>query len=102
MSRHEIHGVMFATGPSFKSAIRLDTPSGNLDLAPTYLKILGLTGGDGMDGRVLEEALRGGPDSSQVAVSTHTHNAGLDEYRQQITVTQVGDTSYVDEGNRVG
>ena len=101
MSRHEIHGVMFATGPSFKSAIRLDTPSGNLDLAPTSLKILGLTGGDAMDGRVLEEALRGGPDSSQVAVSTHTHNAGLDEYRQQITVTQVGDTSYVDEGNRV-
>lgn len=102
MSRHEIRSVMCASGPSFKSAIRLDTPSGNMDLTPTLLKILGLTGGDRMDGRVLEESLMDGPDPSRVAFSTHTHYAGLNEYQQQITVTQVGGTSYVDEGNGIG
>lgn len=104
MSRHEIHGVMFASGPSFRSALRSETPSGNLDLAPTVLRILGIEDGPKMNGRVLEEAFTGGPIASDVAWSTELHDAehdlGGEVYRQQIKVSRVGTTTYVDEGNR--
>lgn len=109
MSRHEIHGVLFANGPSFKSSVKLDTPSGNMDLAPTLLRILGLSGGEDMHGRVLEESLAGGPDPSSMDWSTETHQAEHDPsakggkvvYRQQIRISRMGAATYVDEGNRV-
>jgi len=108
MSRHEMHNVMFANGPSFKSGVAVDTPSGNYDLTPTILKILGLSGAENMHGRVLEEGLLGGPDAAEVDWTTKTHeaehNLGEKTYRQQIKISEVkkpggGTTTYVDEGN---
>ena len=101
MSRHETRNVFFAKGPDFKQSATLDTPTGNADLAPTILRLLGLPGGETMHGRVLDEALRGGPDS--VEWRTTTREAERDtpggRYRQAITVSQVGATVYVDEGS---
>ena len=105
MSRSELRNALFAWGPSFKQGVKLDTPSGNIDLAPTILRILGISGPDaiGMDGRVLEEALANGPDPAEVDWSTELHNTErrLSEkvYRQQIKISRVGNTTYVDEGN---
>lgn len=102
MSRQEMRNVMFARGPSFKDGLALSTPSGQVDLAPTVLRIVGLAGGEAMDGRVLEEALAGGPDPGSVVWSNGAHDAeralaqGI--YRQRIKVSQVDGTSYVDEG----
>jgi len=105
MSRHEMHNILFASGPSFRSGLKLETPSGNLDLTPTILKVLSISGHEGMHGRVLEEALVGGPDAADVEWSTELHSAehnlGEQVYRQQIKISTVGTTSYVDEGNRV-
>ncbi len=105
MSRHEINGVMFASGPSFKSNLRLDTPSGSMDSAPTILKLLGISGDWDMHGRALEEALAGGPSPNEVEWSTEVHqaehNLGGHAYRQQIKISRVGSTTYVDEGNRL-
>lgn len=102
LSRHEMRNTLIAGGPSFKSGVRTGTPSGNVDLAPTILRILGLQGGGAMDGRVLEEALFGGPDPDAVVSATRTFRAerGLDRagYRQEITVSSVGNTTYVDQG----
>ena len=103
MSKHEMNNVLFAWGPSFKQNITVDTPSGNVDLAPTVLRILGITDGPPMDGRVLEEALAGGPDPTSVVRSTELHQAehrlGQQVYSQSIKVSSVGATVYVDEGN---
>ena len=103
MSKHEMNNVLFAWGPSFKQNIRVDTPSGNVDLAPTVLRILGITDGPPMDGRVLEEALAGGPEpaavSRSVEVSHAEHRLGQQVYSQSIKVSTVGTTVYVDEGN---
>ena len=105
MSRHEMNNILFAGGPSFRSNLKLDIPSGNLDLTPTILKILGISLSGDMHGRVLEEALTGGPNDGNVTWSTELHHAehtiGGQVYRQQIKVSTVGTTSYVDEGNRV-
>jgi len=95
--------VMFAWGPGFKQGITLDVPSGNIDVAPTILNLLGLPGGDAMDGRVLAEALAGGPDPETVDWSAELYNTErrLKEkvYRQQIKLSVVGTTTYVDQGN---
>ena len=53
-----------------------------------------------MYGRVLREALA---DGDSVSWQTDTHRAGRHvnggTYRQYITVSRVGSTTYVDEGN---
>ena len=103
MSKHEMNNVMFAWGPGFKQGLSLDVPSGNIDIAPTILHLLGLPGGEGMDGRVLAEALVGGPNPDTVDWSAELYSTErrLKEkvYRQQIKLSVVGDTTYVDQGN---
>ena len=105
MSRHEMNNILFASGPSFRSNLRSEIPSGNLDLAPTILRILGISGDRDMHGRVLEEALASGASGDDIDWSSEVHyaefNLGGETYRQQIKVSTVGTTSYVDEGNRV-
>ncbi len=100
MSRHEMRNSLFARGGSFQSGIRVASPTGNTDLAPTVLHLLGLDGGETMHGRVLHEALAGG---NHIDWETHEHRAerrfGGGTYRQHITVSLVDGTTYVDEGN---
>ena len=103
MSKHELRNIMFSRGPSFKPGLQVDAPSGNVDLAPTVLRLLGIPVGEGMEGRVLEEALINGPDPADVDWSREMHNTerrlGHKVYRRQIAISRVGDTTYVDEGN---
>ena len=103
MSKHEMHNVMFAWGPSFKAELKLDIPSGNTDLAPTILAILNLPGAGSMHGRVLEEALAGGPRTNDVDWSKELHSTEREltdkVYRQQIKLSRVSSTIYVDEGS---
>ena len=101
MSPHETRNVLFARGPAFRQSATLTTPTGNVDLAPTILHLLDLPGGETMHGRVLYEALRGGPET--VDWHTDTHRAHRDtpigRYSQAITVSKVGNTLYVDQGS---
>ena len=101
MSRHELRNTLVARGPSFLESAVVDTPTGNVDLAPTILHILGLPGGEEMDGRVLHEALTGSGSPTEEPRS-ETHVAELGEYRQQVTVSTVAGSTYLDEGNRLG
>ena len=103
MSRTEQRCVLIARGPSFKAGARVEAPSGNVDLTPTVLRLLGVDGGQPMDGRVLEEALADGPPEGPPSWSTKVHSAkrrvAKGVYQQEIKVSQVGTTLYVDEGN---
>jgi arylsulfatase A-like enzyme len=102
MSPHETRSVLFARGPGFKTGASISSPSGNVDLAPTILRMLGVGGGDGMDGRVLEEALAANAGRGAVDWSTEAHRverplkAGV--YRQELTVFRVGKTRYLHAG----
>ncbi len=51
-----MHGVLVASGPHFKTGVRLDEAS-VLDVTPTLLRIFGLPTAKDMDGKVLMEAL---------------------------------------------
>ena len=101
MSRHELRNTLIARGPGFLRSTVVDTPTGNIDVAPTILHLLGLPGGGKMDGRVLHEALAGGDDSADVERRSETHAAELGDYRQEVTVTTVAGSAYLDEGNAV-
>ena len=102
MSRHETRSVLFARGPSFKSGVVLASPSGNVDLTPTILRILGFPIPEAIDGRPLQEALESGSSHAAVDWSSEAFSAerraagGL--YRQRITVSRYENTTYVDEG----
>ena len=101
MSPHETRNVFFARGPAFKQSTTVATPTGNVDLAPTILRLLNLPGAEAMHGRVLHETLRGGPNSVERQTTTHEAERSTPNgrYRQAITVSQVGATLYVDEGS---
>ena len=102
MSPHETRNILFARGPSFKAGVALSTPSGNVDLAPTILRILGVEPGDEMDGRVLEEALAVNAGPVPVDWSAETHEAEqsvlADLYRQEMSLVRVGETAYLESG----
>ena len=102
MGRSELHNILFARGPDFKEGLKVDAPSGNIDLTPTILKLLGLPSVEGMEGRALEEAMAGGPDPADVDWYSDFYStqclAGDRVYRQQIRLSRVGDSVYVDGG----
>jgi predicted AlkP superfamily pyrophosphatase or phosphodiesterase len=70
----DVHNVLMAAGPDLKSKTVISTPSANVDFAPTFLRLAGIRLPDTMDGRVLEEALRGGPDPAAIKVVPNEHS----------------------------
>jgi hypothetical protein len=54
-----------------------------------------------MDGRVLVEALAGGPDAEQVAADTHAYTVDAGPYRATLQVSTVDGRRYVDKSWRV-
>ena len=105
MSRHELRNILFARGPSFRQGLRVEAPSGNTDLAPTIFRILGIDSGSPMDGRVLDESLvKGAPGEPGVTSETYEAERPVSSseggtFRQQVGVSRVGNTTYVDDGN---
>ena len=103
MSRHEMHNVLIATGPSFKKYYQVSNPSGNADITPTILEILGIGRDHSMDGRVLKESLSANRAPDNIKWSTNTHNEQLTTqvgiYRQHLKISRAGKALYIDEGN---
>jgi len=100
MSPWNVRNTLLAWGPGFKRGATIRTPAGNVDVAPTILALLGLPT-DGLDGRVLREALVDGPDAEQVAVVTHTHTVQAGAYRAAVQTSEVDGRRYVDKSWRV-
>jgi hypothetical protein len=70
----DVHISLMARGPHFKPALRDPLPSANVDIAPTVARILGFSMPDAQ-GRVLEEALEGGPALTEYAVFNKTYRS---------------------------
>src|SRR5205823_6453229 len=49
LSRFDMHATLVAAGPDFQSGHTSETPTGNVDIAPTILHILGLAQPQKMD-----------------------------------------------------
>ena len=59
-SPYDVHNVLMAAGPDFRQAATSDAPTGNVDVAPTILRLLGIDAPKTMTGRVIDEGLRAG------------------------------------------
>ncbi len=102
LSRFDMHNMLIAAGPDFRRGQADDLPSGNVDLAPTILKILGITMPYPEDGRVLCEALTGmelEPVKPQTETAETTKRFPSGTWRQTLRISHVGSTVYLDEGN---
>ncbi len=102
LSRFDMHNTFVAAGPDFKSHFVDELPTGNADVAPTILHLLGFSA-DHLDGRVLGEALTNGHAPSE-PVETRTLRASNEvdgtHWEQYLTISRVGNRVYYDEGNR--
>ena len=67
-SPYDVHSTLIAAGPDFREHEVSDVPTGNADLAPTLLRLLGMPPAPTMTGRVIEEGLRSGPAIASVRV----------------------------------
>jgi arylsulfatase A-like enzyme len=104
LSRFDMNNTLVAAGPDFKQGFIDQLPSGNVDVAPTILHLLGVPqpASSPMDGRVLEEALAQGT-ACDAPPRTETLEAarelGLFRWHQYLKFTEYGNTRYFDEGN---
>lgn len=91
---------LLASGPDLKRGVRSEVPSGNIDLAPTILHVLGIEPPAAMDGRILTELLRNGPSPETVKSEETTHQSTrIDSeitYKVQLKRISVGKTDYID------
>jgi arylsulfatase A-like enzyme len=104
LSRFDMHNTLIAAGPDFRRGKMTDLPSGNVDLAPTILRILGITAPQQLDGRVLSEAMVNiDPAAPGLKPESKTIEAAKDfpsgTWRQSLQISRVGSTIYLDEGN---
>jgi len=70
----DTHISLMASGPDFESGLYDTLPTSNVDLAPTVARILQFSM-PAVQGRVLEEALQGGPPVGEYAVLNKTHRS---------------------------
>ncbi|MET0487713.1 MAG: alkaline phosphatase family protein, partial [Candidatus Rokuibacteriota bacterium] len=101
MSPWNVRNTLLAWGVDFKKGTTVRTPVGNVDVAPTILALLGIDAGHGVDGRVLVEALVGGPDEEQMAAETRIHTVEAGAYRAAIQISEVEGRRYVDKSWRI-
>ena len=100
-SRFDMNNTLVAGGPDFRHGWTDQTPSGNVDLAPTILSILGLNGPNDLDGRVLTEAFLDAKSAPATVTTELKAERPLGEtvWRQTLRLTTVGKTTYFVEGN---
>ena len=104
LSPFDLHNTLVATGPDFARGMSDTMPSGNVDIAPTVLWILGITPPRPMDGRVLFEAMPVVNWDRPAVKHSHAEAArAFDDahWEQSLKWSEVGGTMYLDEGNGV-
>lgn len=94
----DVHNTLIAAGPDVVRGLSVTSPSGNVDLAPTLLHLLGLPVPSAMDGRVLREALRSqSPQRTEIRVRTVSVATADDSYAITATLSEVEGHSYFDQ-----
>jgi hypothetical protein len=98
-SPQELRCTLVGSGPSFEPGLVSELPSGNVDVAPTVLRLLGVTTDAPLDGRPLTEGLRETtePAPSAAAPACHEANCDLGDVRVvfRAVVERVGAARYV-------
>jgi arylsulfatase A-like enzyme len=101
LSEFDVHNTLIAAGPDFRKGLTSSLPSGNIDIAPTVLRILGVNPPQKFDGRILVEAMdeRAAKVDSLSKTIEATRQFPSGEWRQHLRFSNVDETLYIDEGN---
>jgi arylsulfatase A-like enzyme len=97
-SPYDVHATLIAAGPDFREHTTSDAPTGNVDLAPTLLRLLGIAVPQTMTGRVIEEGLSGGPAPASLRVERSTEAVRTADGAYEVTahVSTVAGRRYLD------
>ena len=101
LSRFDMHNILIVAGPDFRRGETDDLPSGNIDLAPTILQVLGIKLPQQLDGRILSEAkanLNAPAAKAETRMIEATKDFPSGAWRQSLKISRVGSTIYLDEG----
>ena len=102
LSPFDMHNVCIAAGPDFRKGFQDDLPTGNMDIAPTILWLLGVKPPRQPSGRVLTEALTQSSEAKPVC-KVHRLEASCRgdgfTWHQYLKYSQVRGGLYFDEGN---
>ncbi|WGS19133.1 MULTISPECIES: alkaline phosphatase family protein [unclassified Bradyrhizobium] len=91
----EMSSVGILAGSQIKSGFTSQVPSGICDLAPTVLRLLGISQPSGMTGRSLTEVfIEGGEEMPRTIETSYETSEGA--YRQNLRRVQVGAAVYLD------
>jgi arylsulfatase A-like enzyme len=112
LSRFDMRNTLIAAGPDFARGKTDDLATGNVDLAPTILQILGIKPPAELDGRVLSEAMTSANSNknglrsaeplplhkseTKTIEATKRLRAGI--WRQSLQISRIGSTVYLDQG----
>jgi len=112
LSKFDIHNTLVAGGPDIRIGYRDEFPTGNIDVAPTILHLLGLKSPNGTDGRVLNEAFTGAPEPKEKPVTKRIETLrdfttgvifkDAHKWQQYLQTTTFDGRTYFDEGNASG
>jgi arylsulfatase A-like enzyme len=102
LSPYEMHNTLVAAGPDIRRGVTNTLPSGNVDVAPTILWLLGLKDeARKMDGRVLSEALTvDAPPlkSYELKRLNARSETAAGTWTQYLQISEVNGVRYLDEG----
>ncbi len=102
LSPWDMHNTLIGVGPDIRVGFVSEWPSGNSDIAPTVLWILGAKAPEEMDGRVLREAMAGAAEPTEKPVArTREASAVVQgaQWEQFLRETQFEGVTYYDEGS---
>ena len=98
----DLHNTAVACGPDFRRGLADPLPSGNVDIAPTLLWLMGVPPPKRLDGRVLGEALLvAGPAVGEPSSGRREARVQLRDgvWGQYVNFTELDGVRYLDEGN---
>jgi arylsulfatase A-like enzyme len=100
MSPWTIRNTMIAWGVDVKSGVRNKVPGCSIDFTATILALKGVKLDDNVQGRIITEALKQGPDAEKVPFETKTFTRETANSTVHIQISQMGDYWYVDKSWR--
>jgi arylsulfatase A-like enzyme len=105
LSPYDVHNTLIAAGPDLRHGFEDDLPTGNIDLAPTILRILGIAAPAQFQGRELAEAFpenKGSPAASQARVESAVRVISNSKQGPGLKISSVRDSEYIDQGDSDG